>query len=165
MSCEKCKKVTKQQQQIVDHSKAVKANNEKMQKEYVQLHAQVGHYQKELESIKKECVTFWMENRSFDQDTKEIKKLMSYHNLIPLRRDDGILGINVLLNVIELRKNIKGELGIHIPGDCNYLMKDKDNNYGCTIHEKRPIVCREYYCEKIIKKALEKAALMNGVHI
>ena len=55
MSCEKCKKVTKQQQQIVDHSKAVKDNNEKLQKEYVQLHAQVGHYQKELESIKKKA--------------------------------------------------------------------------------------------------------------
>jgi len=120
---------------------------------------------KELELIKSEYITFWMENRSFDEDTTEIKKLMSYHNLTPLRREDGILGINVLLSVIKFRQNIRGELGIHIPGDCNYLTKDKDNNYGCAIHEKRPIVCREYACEKIIKKALEKAASMNGIHI
>jgi len=120
---------------------------------------------KELESIKKENVTFWMENRSFDEDTKEIKRLMEYHNLAPLRREDGVLGINVLLSSIELRRNINGELGIHILGDCNYLTKDKDNNYGCTIHDKRPIVCREYACEKIIKKALEKAVSMNGIRI
>jgi len=120
---------------------------------------------KELEEIENEYITFWMENKSFDEDIKEIKKLMSYHNLTPLRRADGILGINILRNIIELRKNINGELGIHIPGDCNYLTKDKDNNYGCMIHEKRPIVCREYACEKIIKKALEKAVLINGVHL
>jgi len=120
---------------------------------------------KELEEIKSEYITFWMENRSFDEDPTEIKKLISYHNLNPLRRDDGILGIAVLRNVIELRKNIRGELGIHIPGDCKYLTKDKEGIYGCTIHDTRPIVCREYACEKIIKKALEKAILTDGIHL
>jgi Fe-S-cluster containining protein len=85
-----------------------------------------------------------MTNRSFDDDPREIKRLMEYHGIQPI-------------------KNSKGELGIHIPGDCKHLLKDSDWKYGCAIYETRPIVCREYCCEKIIKKALETIA--DGVHI
>ena len=88
--------------------------------------------------------TVWMTNRSYDNDPREIKKLMEYHGIKPI-------------------KNAKGELGIHIPGDCEHLT-EKDGLYGCKIHDTRPVVCREYHCEKIIKKALEKA-ITDGVHI
>ena len=88
--------------------------------------------------------TVWMTNRSFDDDPKGIKKLMEYHGIQPI-------------------KNAKGELGIHIPGDCKHLTQDKDGKYGCAIYETRPLVCREYACEKIIKKAIEKAT--DGIYI
>jgi Fe-S-cluster containining protein len=84
--------------------------------------------------------TFWMTNRSFDDDPKEIKKLIEYHGLTTM-------------------KNKQGELGIHIPSDCiHYEMVDGKSS--CKIHDTKPVVCREYYCEKIIKKALEEA---NGL--
>lgn len=88
--------------------------------------------------------TFWMSNRSYENDPKEIKKLIEYHNCEPM-------------------KNAKGELGIKIPIACVHLrMNDKKSE--CLIHDKKPVVCKEYYCERTIKKALERQ-LEDGVHI
>jgi Fe-S-cluster containining protein len=87
--------------------------------------------------------TFWLTNRSFDNDELGIKKLMEYHGLTPLR-------------------NAKGQIGVHIPGDCVHI--DKSNGkFRCKIYETRPVVCREYFCEKVIKKALEGIA--DGLHV
>ena len=83
-----------------------------------------------------------MTNRSYDDDPMGIKDLMRYHGLEPLR-------------------NAKGELGVHISGDCEHHGK-KDGKSFCKIHDKRPPVCRNYFCEKVIKKALEEQ-LTNGV--
>jgi Fe-S-cluster containining protein len=80
-----------------------------------------------------------MSNRSFDDDPKEIKRLIEYHGCLPT-------------------KNKKGELGIIIPLTCIHL-EFIDGKSRCRIYEKRPVVCKEYFCEKVIKEALEK----NGV--
>jgi len=82
--------------------------------------------------------TFWMTNRSFDNDPTEIKRLIEYHNLVVL-------------------KNKKGEMGIHIPGACVHL-EMIDGKSKCKIYDNRPVVCQEYYCEKVIKKALKEMA-------
>jgi Fe-S-cluster containining protein len=120
-------------------------------------------FKKELELLaKNESIIFWMPNRSYDNDPKEIKKLIEYHGIKPLRNKDGNLGISVLSKDVQLLKNKKGELGIHIPEKCKYF-EWIDNKAFCQIHSTRPIVCREYYCEKIIKKAVEK--LIHGVHL
>lgn len=87
--------------------------------------------------------TFWMTNRSYDDDPKEIKRLIEYHGLTAL-------------------KNSKGELGIHIPGDCVHYGEEEGKSI-CKIQDTKPIVCREYYCEKVIKKALEEIA--NGLRV
>lgn len=86
--------------------------------------------------------TFRMTNRSFDNDPMGIKALMEYHGLKPLR-------------------NSKGELGVNIPGKCIHHEK-RDGKSFCKIHENRPQVCRNYFCEKVIKKALEEK-LVDGV--
>lgn len=85
--------------------------------------------------------TFWLTNRSFDNDPKEIKRLAEYHNL-------------------ECMKNAKGELGIKIPMTCIHL-KMVDGKSECAIQDDKPVVCREYFCGKAIAKALE--GLTNGV--
>ena len=85
--------------------------------------------------------TFWMTNRSYDDDPKEIKKLIEFHGLITMR-------------------NKKGELGIHIPSDCIHYGK-KDGHSFCKIQDAKPVVCKEYYCEKAIRRALEES--LNGV--
>lgn len=79
--------------------------------------------------------TFWMINRSFDNDEKEIKRLIEYHGCEPI-------------------KNKKGELGIKIPMTCRHL-EIKEGKSRCKIYESRPLVCKEYFCEKVLKKALE----------
>ena len=86
--------------------------------------------------------SFWMGNRNFDDDPKEIKRLIEYHGCIPM-------------------KNAKGELGIKIPMTCVYL-EMIDGKSVCKIHDEKPVVCKEYYCERIIKKALEEQ-IVNGV--
>lgn len=75
-----------------------------------------------------------MTNRSFDDDPKEIKRLIAYHRCIPM-------------------KDKNGELGIKIPMTCIQLGW-KDGKSYCKINATKPVVCKEYYCEKIIKKAL-----------
>lgn len=76
-----------------------------------------------------------MFNRSYDNDPKEIKKLIKYHNCEPIR-------------------NAKGELGIKIPMTCIHL-RMKDGVSSCAIHDTKPVVCREYFCGKAIAKGLE----------
>ena len=80
--------------------------------------------------------SFWMTNRSFDNDPKEIKRLAKYHGL-------------------TLMRNKKGELGIKIPMTCEHL-EMIDGKATCKIHDTRPVVCQEYFCGKVIKKALEE---------
>lgn len=87
--------------------------------------------------------TFWMTNRSYDDDPTEIKKLIEFHGL-------------------RTMKNSKGELGIHIPSKCINL-EMKDGKPSCKIEAIKPVVCREYYCEKVIAKALQEAT--NGLHV
>ena len=87
--------------------------------------------------------SFWLTNRSFDDDSKEIKRLIEYHNCIPM-------------------KNAKGELGIKIPMTCIHLRWDGDKS-SCAVHDDKPVVCKEYCCEKIIREALEKR--LDGVCI
>jgi hypothetical protein len=84
--------------------------------------------------------SFWMSNRSFDNDPKEIKRLILLHGCQPMKND-------------------KGELGISIPIKCSALIF-KDGQWTCALGDKRPVVCKEYFCERMIKKALERA---NGV--
>jgi len=86
--------------------------------------------------------SFWMTNRSFDDDPLEIKRLIEYHGCTPM-------------------KNKEGELGISIPMTCIHL-EMIDGKATCKIHDTRPVVCKEYYCEKVIKKALEEQ-IANGV--
>ena len=86
--------------------------------------------------------SFWMTNRSFDDDLLEIKRLIEYHGCTPM-------------------KNKEGELGISIPMTCIHL-EMIDGKATCKIHDTRPVVCKEYYCEKVIKKALEEQ-IANGV--
>lgn len=78
--------------------------------------------------------SFWMSNRSYEDDPKEIKRLIEYHGCAPVRGENGILGIN-------------------IPLTCIYLGW-KDGKSYCKIHDKKPIVCKEYYCKKVIDKAV-----------
>lgn len=80
--------------------------------------------------------TFWMSNRSYDDDPMEIKRLIEYHNCKPI-------------------KNAKGELGIKIPLTCIHL-RLKNGKSSCEIHENKPVVCNEYFCERVIMKALKK---------
>jgi len=87
--------------------------------------------------------TFWMSNRSYDNDPKEIKRLIEYHGCTPI-------------------KNMKGELGISIPMTCQYLAWEGSKSI-CKIQDKKPVVCKEYYCGKIIEQALKEK--LNGVHI
>jgi Fe-S-cluster containining protein len=77
-----------------------------------------------------------MTNRSYDDDRKEIKKLIEFHGLQTMR-------------------NSKGELGIHIPGNCEHYDEDEEGKSLCKIHDTKPAVCREYFCERAIKSALE----------
>lgn len=71
-----------------------------------------------------------MSNRSFDNDPKEIKKLMLYHNCEPMR-------------------NAQGELGIKIPMTCIHL-RVEDGKSSCAIHDNKPVVCKEYFCGKAL---------------
>jgi Fe-S-cluster containining protein len=84
-----------------------------------------------------------MSNREFYNDPKEIRRLIEYHGCVPM-------------------KNEKGELGIKIPLSCIHL-EIIEGKSKCRINDTKPVVCREYFCEKIIKKALEKE--LNGVHV
>jgi Fe-S-cluster containining protein len=77
-----------------------------------------------------------MSNRSYDDDPKEIKKLIEYHGCTPI-------------------KNAQGELGISIPMTCVHLGWDDEGKSFCKIHENKPVVCKEYYCGKVIEKALQ----------
>ena len=86
-----------------------------------------------------------MTNRSYDDDPKEIKKLMSYHGIQPI-------------------KNAKGELGIHIKGKCEHF-EWVDGKASCKIYETRPVVCKEYYCQKAKDLGKKLEELANGVHI
>ena len=72
--------------------------------------------------------SFWMSNRSFDDDPKEIKRLIAYHFCTPM-------------------KNAQGELGIKIPFTCIHLGWDNGKSF-CKIHDTKPVVCKEYYCGK-----------------
>ena len=89
--------------------------------------------------------SFWMSNRSFDNDPKEIKKLIEYHNCEPIR-------------------NAKGELGIKIPMTCIHL-RNIDGKCDCAIQDDKPVVCKEYFCERVIRKALEKQLMKDGICI
>ena len=82
--------------------------------------------------------TFWMSNRSFDDDPKGIKRLMNLHAIEPVR-------------------NKEGELGACIPIRCKAMIFDGEH-WACGIYKNRPVVCKEYFCERMIKKALA-----NGV--
>jgi len=82
-----------------------------------------------------------MSNRSFRDDPKEIKRLIEYHNCQPVC-------------------NRKGQLGIKIPMTCIHL-RIVDGKSQCAIHDTKPVVCKEYFCEAAIKGALEKQ--LNGV--
>jgi hypothetical protein len=81
-----------------------------------------------------------MKNRSFDDDPQGIKELIRYHGCIPM-------------------KNAEGELGIRIPMPCKHQYEEDGKVY-CRIWENRPPVCKNYFCEPIIKTALEQS---NGV--
>jgi len=86
-----------------------------------------------------------MTNRSYDDDPKEIKKLMSYHGIKPL-------------------KNKEGELGIHIPCKCEHFYED-NGKAACAIHDTRPIVCREYFCAKACELGKHLEDIANGVYL
>lgn len=79
--------------------------------------------------------SFWLTNRSFDNDPKEIKRLAEYHNL-------------------TVMKNKKGEMGIKIPITCKHLGW-KDGKSFCKINDTKPIVCKEYFCGKAIENGLK----------
>jgi Fe-S-cluster containining protein len=53
-------------------------------------------------------------------------------------------------------------MGIHIPSKCINL-EMVDGKPFCKIHDTRPGVCRNYFCEKVIAKALQGVA--NGLCI
>ena len=84
-----------------------------------------------------------MTNRSYDNDPDEIKLLIAFHGLIPVR-------------------NKKGELGIHIPSECIHF-EMIDGKSSCKINDTKPKVCRDYFCEKVITKALQEAT--NGLRV
>ena len=85
--------------------------------------------------------SFWMTNRSFDNDPDEIKRLATYHGL-------------------ELMKHREtGELGLKIPMTCKHLGW-KDGKSFCKIYKTRPVVCKKYFCGKAVELALEK---LNGI--
>jgi len=85
-------------------------------------------------------------DRNYDDDPKEIKRLIKYHNCEPMR-------------------NINGELGIKIPMTCIHLQMI-DGKSHCTIHDEKPVVCREYFCRKAIEKGLKKTLREpNGIHV
>jgi Fe-S-cluster containining protein len=87
--------------------------------------------------------SFWMSNRSYDDDPTEIKRLIECHNCEPMR-------------------NAKGELGIKIPMTCIHL-RMQDGKSSCAIHDSKPIVCKRYHCGRAIEKGLEKS--LDGVHV
>jgi Fe-S-cluster containining protein len=103
----------------------------------------------ECERCGKCCDTysFHMSNRFFDDDPTEIKKLIEYHNCTPIRVSNP---------------GGKDFLGIRIPQTCVHLKMVKGKAV-CKIHDKRPRVCKEYFCKKVIEKALRRGA--NGIHI
>jgi Fe-S-cluster containining protein len=92
--------------------------------------------------------SFHMTNRFFDDDPTEIKRLIEYHNCTPVKVNNP---------------NGKDFLGIRIPQTCINLDWDKDGKSICKIHDNKPIVCNEYYCKKVIEKAVHKLA--NGLCI
>jgi Fe-S-cluster containining protein len=93
-----------------------------------------------------------MTNRNYEDDPKEIKRLIEYHHCSPI-------------------KNAKGELGISIPLTCIHLGWDKEGKSFCKIQDKKPIVCKEYYCQRVKEKAkIEKfieglGTNLNGIHL
>ena len=84
-----------------------------------------------------------MTNRKFDDDPTEIKKLIEYHNCIPMRRHDGVLGIQN-------------------PLTCKYL-KTKKGKCLCMIQDEKPKVCADYFCKKVLDKAVKEIA--GGLHL
>jgi Fe-S-cluster containining protein len=97
-------------------------------------------------------LTFWMENRSFNNDHLELKRWIEYHNCIP-------------------QKNSKGELGIKVKEPCIHLGWDKNGKSFCKIHDNKPIVCKKYHCDKVKKKAemeniiRDLGSNVSGIHI
>ena len=92
--------------------------------------------------------SFHMINRFFDDDPTEIKQLIEYHNCTPIRvpNPEG-----------------KDFLGIRIPQTCIHLERDKEGKSVCKIQDKKPIVCKNYHCKKVIEKAVRE--LTNGIRI
>ena len=68
----------------------------------------------------------------YDDDIKEIGRWAQYHGVQITRYTvDGI-----------------DRLGINIPGECKFLVKDNDGMYSCAIYEKRPEICKQYFCKR-----------------
>ena len=92
--------------------------------------------------------SFQMLNRDPDNDPKEIARLIKYHGCEPLRckQPDGTY-----------------VMGIRIPMTCEHLEQTENGKFSCKIHETRPVVCKEYFCEKIIAKAVKELAKGNPI--
>lgn len=87
--------------------------------------------------------SFWLgKNRLADDDKLEIARLIKYHGCEPVKNEKT------------------GELGIRIPITCEHLDL-QDGKAVCKIYETRPVVCKNYFCKKVIEKAIKK----YGVHI
>jgi len=69
-------------------------------------------------------------------DPLELVRYYNYHNFDPMQKVIG--GKRVLC--------------IRIPIPCNYL--DEETGL-CVIYDNRPIVCRDYFCEKAIGDAIK----------
>lgn len=93
------------------------------------------------------CSSFFLalDNIPIDQDEKEIARLASYHGCEPMEYN--------------------GKLAIKVPNPCKHLSWDEDGKAVCLIYENRPIVCREYFCQKAIKAGIVDLVKEHGVRI
>lgn|SRR4030042_4231629 len=78
-------------------------------------------------------------NIPIDGDTKEIGKWLLYHNIEPMKYKIGDQEV----------------LAANIPLSCKYLDMDADKCI-CKIYNDRPVVCKEYFCQKVINQIMNK---------
>lgn len=67
-----------------------------------------------------------------DNDRQEIKRWLEGHHCV---------------SVLYPEKDGKMTMGVRIPLICQYL-KCKDGVYSCKIYETRPVICKEYFCQR-----------------
>jgi Fe-S-cluster containining protein len=88
-----------------------------------------------------------MENIKLDDgDPRELIRYYTYHSCEPMEKE--IQGKKVL--------------AIRIPIPCKHFNQEQKT---CMIYENRPVVCKEFFCKKVIEKAVIKVGETIGIYV